>query len=139
MAANKLYQITMTRRLGRSRYRALCANLLYRAFARGLTFTWFTFTLFWFWSNWAGIDHYASAAGGLGLAVTTATVLLGATALLTGLEPIRRAARSWMWQGHSVLLSRYTRTVWCTALALVTASATLIVNLPAPQIVYRAF
>ena len=40
---NKLYQVTMANRLGRKQYRALCADPLYRAGARGLTFTWFAF------------------------------------------------------------------------------------------------
>ena len=139
VAGNKLYQIVMARRLGRSGYRALCANPIYRAFARGLTFTWFTFTLFWFWSSWAQMERYASAAGASGLIATALTVWLGATVILAGIGPVRRASLSWSWRQHRVLLSRYTRTVWCTALVLVTASATFIVNLPAPHIVYRAF
>ncbi|HEY1931235.1 MAG TPA: MBOAT family O-acyltransferase [Acetobacteraceae bacterium] len=139
VAGNKLYQITMARRLGRAGYRALCANPVYRAFARGLTFTWFTFTLFWFWSNWGQMGEYVHAAGATGLIVTVAAVLLGATAVLACLEPVRRASLAWRWTDRPVLLSRYTRTVWCTALVLVTASATFILNLPAPHIVYRAF
>lgn len=139
VAGNKLYQIAMARWLGRAGYRALGANLYYRAVSRGLTFTWFTFTLFWFWSNWAQMGRYAHAAGASALIVTVLAIWLGATIVLAGLEPLRRVSLSWSWENQPVFLSRYTRTVWCTALVLVTASATFILNLPAPHIVYRAF
>jgi hypothetical protein len=44
-----------------------------------------------------------------------------------------------VWGGEPILLSRYTRTVLCTALVVISASATLLLDLPAPHIVYRAF
>jgi alginate O-acetyltransferase complex protein AlgI len=139
VAANKLYQIAMTRRLGRSGYRALCADRGYHALARGLTFTWFAFTLFWFWMTWGPMEQFAHAAGGLALALATVTVMLAATVLLTCMDVVRRRSLSLTWHDQPVLLSRYTRTVWCTALVLVTVSATALFNLPAPDIVYQAF
>ena len=45
VAMNKLYQIVMTNRLSRKGYRALCNHPVYRTLSRGLTFTWFAFTL----------------------------------------------------------------------------------------------
>jgi alginate O-acetyltransferase complex protein AlgI len=140
VAGNKLYQIGMTRRLGRQRYRVLCANTVYRAVARGLTFTWFTFTLFWFWSSWTQIGAFALALGGAGLALTSGAILLGATVVLAGVETVRSGMGSGVvWGGEPILLSRYTRTVLCTALVVISASATLLLDLPAPHIVYRAF
>jgi alginate O-acetyltransferase complex protein AlgI len=136
VAGNKLYQIAMARRLGRPRYRALCANAAYQAVARGLTFTWFTFTLFWFWSSWTQIGGLAEELGGLGLAVVWGSILLGATIVLAGVEAARSGMAS---RAQAFLLSRYTRTVWCTALVVVSASLTLLLDLPAPHIVYRAF
>jgi hypothetical protein len=104
--------------------------------ARGLTFTWFTFTLFWFWSSWTQIGTLAGALGGTGLALCWSAILLGASVVLAGVE----AARSGLTRGGGpLLLSRYARTVWCTALVVVSASVTLLLNLPAPHIVYRAF
>jgi len=35
--------------------------------------------------------------------------------------------------------SRYVRTAWLTALVLVTVSVTVLLNAPAPDIVYKAF
>jgi D-alanyl-lipoteichoic acid acyltransferase DltB (MBOAT superfamily) len=136
VAGNKLYQIAMARRLGRPRYRALCANSVYRAVARGLTFSWFAFTLFWFWSSWTQIGAIAEALRGTGLAVVWGSILLGATILLAGNEAARSGVPS---RAQLFLLSRYTRTVWCTALVVVSASLTLLLVLPAPHIVYRAF
>lgn len=51
VALNKLFQVFAVRRLGRQGYRELSANAIWCAVSRGLTFTWFTFTLAWFWSD----------------------------------------------------------------------------------------
>jgi alginate O-acetyltransferase complex protein AlgI len=139
VAANKVYQIAMTRRLGRSGYRKLCSDGRYHAFARGLTFTWFTFTLFWFWMTWAPMGQFARAAGGLALTLAAVIVLLGATVVLTCMDVGRRRSLSLTLNDQPVLFSRYTRTVWCTVLVVVTVSATALLNLPAPDIVYQAF
>jgi D-alanyl-lipoteichoic acid acyltransferase DltB (MBOAT superfamily) len=53
VARNRLYQLAMTRRLTPAGYERLCAHTVYRAVASGLTFTWFAFTLLWFWATWA--------------------------------------------------------------------------------------
>jgi alginate O-acetyltransferase complex protein AlgI len=63
VAANKLYQLEMARRIGRTNYAALCANGLYRAITRGLTFVWFGFSLLWFWSDWHVIGTMADRIG----------------------------------------------------------------------------
>jgi alginate O-acetyltransferase complex protein AlgI len=52
VVANRMYQIVMTRRMGRKQFQSLSLNGFYVAISRGFTFTWFTFTLLWFWSNW---------------------------------------------------------------------------------------
>jgi hypothetical protein len=64
------------------------------------------------------------------------SILLGAAIVLAGIEAARSGVTS---QVSWLLLSRYTRTVWCTALVVVSASLTLLLDLPAPHIVYRAF
>ena len=51
----------LTARLGRKGYKALADNHIYIAFGRGLTFSWFAFTLFWFWANWKQIDSVFTA------------------------------------------------------------------------------
>ena len=67
---NKLWQLGLTRAVGRKGYKALAKNSFYIAFGRGLTFSWFAFTLFWFWANWKQIDTslFSPGRGSIGLA-----------------------------------------------------------------------
>ena len=60
---NKLYQIQMVKRPGRKEYKALAASRLYQACCRGLTFTWFAFTLYWFWAGWTEIGTILGTIG----------------------------------------------------------------------------
>jgi len=139
VAANKLYQIGMANRLGRSRYRALAADPIYRAFCRGLTFTWFAFTMFWFWASWSQLATTASAVGPIGALLAIVALVAGAAVVLELLVAVRAGALRVTWSGHPVFLTRYVRTVWCTMLFVVFASATALLDLPAPELVYRAF
>jgi hypothetical protein len=41
--------------------------------------------------------------------------------------------------GEPVILSRYTRTVWNTAAAVIAIAVTMLMNAPAPELVYKAF
>ena len=61
VAINKIWQLWLTRVLGRKAYKDLARNAAYIAFARGLTFSWFAFTMFWFWANWKQIGAIFSA------------------------------------------------------------------------------
>ncbi len=142
VAANKLYQVEMTRRLGRTRYRRLSANGTYTVLCRGLTFTWFGFTLLWFWSNWNQMAHLAAQAGEVELVVALIIVWLTSSCCLALWERIRSAALSVRLPGTvsgPVLASRYVRTSWLTMLAAVSAFTLVLLNAPAPEIVYKAF
>ena len=57
-------------------------NGLYRAVARGLTFTWFAFTLLWFWSSWRQVAALASAMGVAGGLLATAGTIAAASLIL---------------------------------------------------------
>ena len=48
-------------------------------------------------------------------------------------------ALSITWAGQRVLLSRYVRTMWSTALITVVTGAIVLLNSPAPPIVYKSF
>jgi alginate O-acetyltransferase complex protein AlgI len=139
VSAVKLYQVLMSKWLGRKPYRALIDNLVYNAFARGLTFTWFAFTLLWFWSSWGQIRTIAAAIGADGILVVWGAVLLGATLLLAGWETLREHLLSWQRNGTPILMTRYARTAWGTALIVIAAAVMLLLNAPAPEIVYKAF
>src|SRR5258708_16454600 len=55
VSINKLWQLFLTRVLGRKGYKELGKKFLYIAFGRGLNYAWFAFTLIWFWGDWKQI------------------------------------------------------------------------------------
>jgi alginate O-acetyltransferase complex protein AlgI len=61
------------------------------------------------------------------------------TLLLSAWVAIIGVAQSITWAGVSVAFSRYTRTMWSTALLLVILGVVLLSNAPAPPIVYKNF
>ncbi len=139
VSVNKLYQILMGRALGRKRYKTLAANPVYNMFARGLTFTWFTFTLLWFWSNWKQLGAIASALSLPSIVVSLLFTFIAASVLLEAWELLRNRLLSIEWNSTPLLLSRYTRTVWATALVVIAVATVLLLNAPAPDIVYKGF
>jgi len=144
VALNKLYQIVAANRLGRAGYRALCSNPIYIAASRGLTFTWFAVTLLWFWSNWMQIGTFASTVGGAGTVLACLAVFVGASVVLAAKEALRALLLRVSWsvdpdEREPVLLSRYLRTAWSTALVVITVGVNVILASPAPDIVYRTF
>ena len=79
------------------------------------------------------------AMGGGAIAVTWAAIFFGATVVLAVYEAVRAWVLSFEWEGQPLVLSRYVRTVWNTALATISIVVMLILNAPAPEIVYKAF
>jgi hypothetical protein len=135
VAGNRLYQVAMTRRLRPVGYERLGANPVYRALARGLTFTWFAFTLLWFWATWAEIGAVAAKLGVSGcLCGVVGTVAVASVVL--AIPDLLGPAAKWL---AGVLRSRYTRTAFASAMMLAIAVAGLVLNLPAPDIVYKQF
>jgi len=139
VSGNKLYQIVMVKRLGRKGYRALSANPLYVSAARGLTFTWFTFTLIWFWSNWNEIGTLYSALGTTETFAIWGLIFVASTVVLAAWEETRLALLSFTWQGTPFLFSRYWKTAWLTVLVVVSLSVAALSDMSAPDIVYKAF
>ena len=139
VSGNKLYQILIARWLGKKRYRALAGNPLYHALARGLTFTWFAFSLIFFWANWGQVDVLGGALGWAGAIAATAVVFLAASPGLSLWEAGRNVLLSVRAAGEPVMASRYVRTALATAAIAVTVATTVLLNAPAPDIVYKAF
>jgi len=139
ISINKLWQVLLTRSLGRKGYRALAANVIYVAFGRGLTFSWFAFSLFWLWADWSQIGKAFTALSALWWIAVWAAVWLSATTVLALWEWLRAALLSIRTAGGPVLTSRYARTVYASALGLAAFVMTILLNQPAPGIVYRAF
>jgi alginate O-acetyltransferase complex protein AlgI len=139
VATNKLYQVLMQQRLGRKGYRTLSENGLYRTCARGLTFTWFAFTLLWFWSNWRQLDKITHAVGALGVLLAWTAIYVGATITLWAMEAARMTVTGLPSRWEIILRSRYTRTAFLTVLVLITVLVTVLLNAAAPDIVYKTF
>jgi len=139
ISINKLWQLGLTRAMGRKGYKELAKSFVYVAFGRGLNFVWFAFTLFWFWADWKQIDRiFAALSVAEWLGVWT-TAWLFATAILASWEWLRAALLSIRISEEPVLSSRYARVVYATALGLAAFVMTILLNQPAPGIVYKAF
>jgi alginate O-acetyltransferase complex protein AlgI len=139
VAMNKLWQVGLTGTLGRKKYKSLSSNSVYASFARGLTFTWFACTLFWFWEGWSQIRAVFGAMGLVQWAEVWAAVWLGATVVLAAWELVRAVLLKPRIASGPLFLSRYARVVYATALGFLSLIMVLMLNQPAPDIVYKAF
>jgi alginate O-acetyltransferase complex protein AlgI len=139
VAINKLWQLGLTGTLGRKGYKTLANNPAYVALGRGLTFSWFAFTLFWFWADWKQIDTVFTAFGAVQWLGVWLAIWSCATAVLATWEGLRAALLSIKISGRPVLTSRYARVVYVSALGLTAFVVTVLLNQPAPDIVYKAF
>jgi len=138
VSVNKLYQLLVTARMGRKGYNALSRNPLYIALSRGLTFTWMAFTLIWFWSNWNQLRMIEAALGARMLVAIWLAIFAGSTVLLAAWEEVYQRIVSAPWNGVP-LLSLSLRTAWGTMLLVVIVAVNLLLNQPAPEIVYKSF
>jgi alginate O-acetyltransferase complex protein AlgI len=134
VSLNKLYQIEMAQWIGRAHYRTLCADPVYRAFCRGLTFTWFSLTLFFFWSSWEQIGQFVAAlnlpAVIMVWIVTTAVATVGLAAYAAVRDRLLHPA----WDRRP-LLFHYARTFLDTCAAVLI----LLTNVAPPDLVYKGF
>lgn len=135
VAGNRLYQVAMIRRMTSAGYARLAEHRLYRAVARGLTFTWFAFASLWFWGSWSQIGALAAQAGVAGCAEAALGTVAAASLVLAVPEMLGAAGR----RIGVVLASRYARTVYASAMILAMAVATAVLHMPAPEIVYKQF
>ncbi len=139
VAGNKLYQVWMIKRLGRKSYRSLSSHWAYQAAARGLTFAYFNVSLVCFWATWPQITDLCGRLGWGGSAAVAALIWVCAALVLEAWERLRAGALHIQADGQPVLLSRYLRTAWGTALVLITIAMVSLTATPAPDIVYKNF
>ena len=139
VAINKLWQLGMARVLGRKSYRALAARPAYIAAGRGLTYSWFAFTLFWFWADWSQIDRAFGALGVADWLIVWAMAWLAATTVLTSWEWLRASLLSITIAGEPVLTSRFARVCYASTFGLAAFVFNVLLNQPAPGLVYKAF
>jgi alginate O-acetyltransferase complex protein AlgI len=139
VAMNKLWQLCLSRIMGSNRYKKLARNQIYISGGRGLTFSWFSFTLFWFWADWRQIGTvFAALTVAQWLGVWLA-IWLSATAIFAAWEWLRAVLLSLEASEGPLLTSRYVRVVRATAFAFVSLVVVLLLNQPAPVIVYKTF
>jgi alginate O-acetyltransferase complex protein AlgI len=134
VSINKIHQLAMIAWLGRRGYRAVAERVLYRLIARGLTFSYFTLSLFCFWGNWTQIGMIIHLLGVAGIVIVVAAMIVGTGLVLTALEGVRVR-----FNGVAAIRSRYVRTVWTTMLAVTAVTVLMLMASPAPDIVYKAF
>jgi alginate O-acetyltransferase complex protein AlgI len=139
IAVNQLYQILLEKQLGKTRFKAVNSNPVYVAISRGLTFTWFTFTLLWFWTTWKTILWMFQILSFQGVALALFLILLAATAVLGLYEALRERLLAVRWNGMPLLHSRYSCTVLDTCLVAASMVVVVLLNAPAPEIIYKAF
>lgn len=139
MSINKLWQIWLGKTLGRKGYRKLAQRPVYIAFSRGLNFAWFAFTLFWFFGSWSQLGQIFNALSPINWALVALAVWVSATVVLAFWEWVRALLLSIRTTEGPVLLSRYARTAYASALCLAAFVLTILLNQPAPAIVYKAF
>lgn len=139
VAINKLWQLWLTRTLGRKGYKDLAKNAIYIAFGRGLTFSWFAFSMFWFWASWKQIDTIVSAMAVAPWLAVGLVMWLGSTVVLAMWELLRMELLKIRMAEGPVLTSRYALVVYATTLAAIALVVTVVLNQPAPGIVYKAF
>ncbi|HEV2549949.1 MAG TPA: MBOAT family O-acyltransferase [Stellaceae bacterium] len=134
VSLNKLYQIEMAEAIGRARYRNLCMAPMYRAFCRGLTFTWFSLTLFFFWSSWDQMSQFVDALGLPTVIVLWIVTTATATITLAAYEGARNRLLRLAWDRRPLLLH-------CARTALDTCAAILILltNVSPSDLVYKGF
>jgi len=139
VAINKLWQLFLTRVLGRKAYKDLAKNTLYIAFGRGLTFSWFAFTMFWFWANWKQIGKIFSEFTVARWLAVWLVILFGTTAVLAMWEVLRTELLKIRTSEGPALTSRYALVVYATTMAVIAVVVTVVLNQPAPGIIYKAF
>ena len=139
VAINMLWQLWLTRVLGRKAYKNLARNAMYIAFGRGLTFSWFAFTMFWFWADWKHIGAISSAMAVAPWLAAWLMVWFGATAILAMWELLRTQLLRVRTAEGPALTSRYALVVYATAFSVIALIVTVVLNQPAPGIVYKAF
>jgi alginate O-acetyltransferase complex protein AlgI len=139
VALNKLWQLGMASLAGRKAYKKISQNALYTAFARGLTFTWFAFTLLWFWANWQQLEMISKALSGTQWCAVWLAIWVSATATLAFWEWLRPALLTIKFEGSPLVTGRYAMVVYGSIMGFISYVVTFVLAQPAPDVVYKAF
>jgi D-alanyl-lipoteichoic acid acyltransferase DltB (MBOAT superfamily) len=139
VSVNKIWELLSRRVLGRKKSREMAGNPAVVAFGRGLTFSWFAFTLFWFWATSKQISVVFGSIGISAWLGVWLAVWLCSTAVLEVWERLRPALMSWRIADEAVLMTPAARVICASVLALASFIMMFLLNQAAPDIVYKAF
>ncbi|WP_428826564.1 MBOAT family O-acyltransferase [Azonexus sp. IMCC34842] len=139
--ANKLWQLSMTRRLGKAGYRALAERAVYRYLCRGATFAYFALALTCLWVDLAQLGDLLRSLGLAGVIGSFVLVTLaGALAMLAWsvVGTALRAAAAGLPLPAGGAAGLIGRNVALAAQVLLILMASSFFH-KAPEFVYRAF
>lgn len=135
ISLNKLYQVEMTRRLGKKPYQALTKRADYTWASRGLTLAWVSLSLTPFWIAVPGIGTLLAAGGALAFVLTLVVMSIAFAApifVLTRLWPLVDGV--WARAGRSTVV----RVLVLAGLMLVLVFGVPLLN-SSSDFVYQAF
>ena len=140
ISINKLWQLGWAHVMGRKRYKTLASSPVYEAMGRGLTYSWFAFTLLWFWADWDQIHKIFSGLDTTHWLIVWVAVWLCATLSLETWERLRPTLLAIKtFEGQPLLFNRYALVVCASVLGLIALVMNVMLNQPAPAVVYKAF
>jgi alginate O-acetyltransferase complex protein AlgI len=134
-SGNKLYQTLMIRSKGRAAYQALCNHPLYASLSSGLTFLWLAATLVCFWASADQVVRLGRLLGPSAIVLAALAIWLAAALVYWISTSSSQALKTLSARASSA----YLRPAWYAVLAVIVVSVAVILNAPAPHIVYKAF
>lgn len=138
VSGNKLYQIGMISKLGRTGYQTLCANPTYASLSSGLTFLWLAAALVFMWGSQVQLAVLATLFGPVTIALAFLVILcVGAVASWISTLIARAFAR--LQSGRAWATALALRPAYYAALAVIVVSVAVVLDAPAPHLVYKAF
>jgi D-alanyl-lipoteichoic acid acyltransferase DltB (MBOAT superfamily) len=139
ISVNKAYQVLMARAAGKQRYARMTKNVYYRTIARGLNFTWFAFTLTWFWGTWSTASSVWAATSMKRWVLIWTMMLLLASLLLALWEALYVRWKAVEWSRVAPLPRLRMQTALLTTLVLLVVAVAFVSSQSAPELVYKDF
>jgi D-alanyl-lipoteichoic acid acyltransferase DltB (MBOAT superfamily) len=137
VSLNKLWQIAMTKRLGKKPYRALTEKALYSSLAQGLTFAFFAMAVTALWVNFEQLQLIGQRLGAMGVLLVLLLTTLAAASVFAVARVVERhlpdGEAVWRW----ITARRYRHLAVAAQLLMILIVASFFHK--APEFVYKAF
>ena len=138
VSLNKLWQVVMTKRLGKKRYKALSDNRFYQYLCVGVTFSFFAMAVTCLWVDLAQFTSIMTRLGPLGVGAVFGMIALGAAVFISALEAAEKSLRPVFEKASSFSTNMLMHSFRLAAGVLMIVSVTSFFH-KAPEFVYRAF